>query len=48
MGERMTCLQTITLWRFIGCLLIVAIFILAVNLTVDLLYGYLDPRVRLT
>ena len=29
-------------------LLIVAFFILMVNLAVDLLYGYLDPRVRVT
>lgn len=29
-------------------LLVVALFILMVNLAVDLLYGYLDPRVRLT
>jgi ABC-type dipeptide/oligopeptide/nickel transport system permease component len=31
-----------------GCVLAVAIFYVLVNLAVDLLYGVVDPRVRLT
>jgi peptide/nickel transport system permease protein len=30
-----------------GCALVIAIFYVAVNLLVDLLYGVIDPRVRL-
>jgi ABC-type dipeptide/oligopeptide/nickel transport system permease component len=30
-----------------GAVLVIAILFVAVNIVVDLLYGYLDPRIRL-
>jgi len=30
-----------------GAVLVIAVLFVAVNIAVDLLYGYLDPRIRL-
>jgi ABC-type dipeptide/oligopeptide/nickel transport system permease component len=29
-----------------GCVLLVAVLVVLINLLVDLLYGWLDPRIR--
>jgi ABC-type dipeptide/oligopeptide/nickel transport system permease component len=29
-----------------SAVLVIAVFFVAINLTVDLLYGYVDPRIR--
>jgi peptide/nickel transport system permease protein len=35
-------------WMVLGCMVVTAVFIIVFNLIADVLYGYLDPRVRLS
>ena len=29
-----------------GCVLVISVFVVVVNLIIDLLYGFVDPRIR--
>jgi peptide/nickel transport system permease protein len=35
-------------WMVLGCMVVTAVFVIVFNLIADILYGYLDPRVRLS
>jgi len=39
--------QTLDVLTVLGCVLLSAVLLIVANLVIDLLYGFLDPRVRL-